>query len=87
MTNRGIHIAATTQFLGVDWSAFVVVFLVALIVTVAVVTCYGLGLRLLGAGQSASTRPTGATVGAFACFAVSAAAVLYGLYLVIPQFH
>ena len=28
-----------------------------------------------------------ATVGAYACFALGGAAVLYGLYLIIPQFH
>jgi len=32
-------------------------------------------------------RPLGATVGAMLCFAVSIAAVLYGLWLLIPQFH
>ncbi|MFS0794096.1 hypothetical protein [Microbacterium sp. 1P10AE] len=32
-------------------------------------------------------RPVAATIGGFACFAGFAAAVLYGIYLVIPAFH
>ena len=89
-------------FLGVDWGAFVVVFAVALAATVAVVVFYALGLRLLAGGQldpvadadgNAASAPTavhrspGRLAGAYACFAVGVAAVLYGLYLIIPQFH
>ncbi|KZE41509.1 hypothetical protein [Microbacterium sp. T32] len=33
------------------------------------------------------TRPVAATIGGFACFAGFAAAVLVGVYLVIPAFH
>jgi hypothetical protein len=32
-------------------------------------------------------RPTWASLGAYLCFAISVAVVLYGIYLIIPQFH
>jgi len=91
------------QFLGVDWGAFVVVFLVAFAATVVIVCFYAIGLRLLAAGapmdgsderrdtQGAAAvsfhRPPIATGAAVLCFAVCVAAVLYGLWLLIPQFH
>jgi hypothetical protein len=91
---------ASDNFLGVDWGAFGVVFVVAFAAAVVIVAFYALGLRLLAAGSDDDTgadgsivstargsRPLGATVGAFACLAICAAAVLYGLYLIIPQFH
>lgn len=74
-------------FLGVDWGAFVVVFLVALVASLVVVTSYALGLRLLSTGETTRQRALTATVGAGLCFAVGVAAVLYGLWLIIPQFH
>lgn len=32
-------------------------------------------------------RPTWASLGAYLCFAIDVAAVLFGLWLIIPQFH
>lgn len=74
-------------FLGVDWGSFVVVFLVALVASLVVVTSYALGLRLLSTGETTRQRSLPATVGAGLCFAVGVGAVLYGLWLIIPQFH
>jgi hypothetical protein len=100
-----------TVFLGVDWGAFVVVFLVALAATAVIVTSFALGIRAFaagaeepagagagtGAGASDGTtaavatgpvsRPAGATAAGLACFAVGVAAVLYGLWMIVPQFH
>jgi len=90
------------QFLGVDWGSFVVVLLVALAATVVIVCFYALALRLLSLGApldgsdersmapaAAATfhRPPLATVAAVVCIAICVAAVLYGIWLVIPQFH
>jgi len=92
----------TGEFLGVDWSSIALVCITTLVATVVIVTFYSLGLRLLavgspnddvagadGGGASAmhEHRPLIATVGAVACIAVGVAAVLYGIYLVIPLFH
>ncbi|WP_245186020.1 hypothetical protein [Frigoribacterium sp. PvP032] len=112
------------MFLGVDWGAFVVVFVVALAATAVIVTFFALGIRLFaagatepvdsgpvpagaggagGAGAAGGAAPAGgagrltgapaaprslpATVGGAACFAVGIAAVLAGLWLIVPQFH
>lgn len=94
-----LRAAADGSFLGVDWGAFVVVSLVALAATVVIVVCYALGLRLLAAGAPldepdgspaggpAVRRPAIATGGAVVCFAIGVAAVLYGIWLIVPQFH
>ena len=90
-----------TVFLGVDWGAFVVVFVVALGATAVIVTFFALGIRLFAAGATeavpggpvpagaapAASRSLPATVGGAACFAVGIAAVLAGLWLIVPQFH
>ena len=123
------------MFLGVDWGAFVVVFVVALAATAVIVTFFALGIRLFAAGATeavaggpvpaeagagsgagdagaaalaggadhaggaghggagrlpaapAAPRSLPATVGGAACFAVGIAAVLAGLWLIVPQFH
>ncbi|BDZ51923.1 hypothetical protein GCM10025867_41640 [Frondihabitans sucicola] len=83
------------MFLGVDWGAFVVVFLVALAATAVVVLAFSLGLRLLAdgelegapAGGRSGPRSMPRSIAAWACIAVGAAAVLFALYLIIPQFH
>ncbi|WP_253259841.1 hypothetical protein [Subtercola boreus] len=92
--------AASGQFLGVDWGAFAVVFVISFVAAVVIVVFYALGLRLLAAGSPDDTgseghvtsaargeRPVAATFGGYLCLAIGAAAVLYGLYLIIPQFH
>ncbi|WP_291057558.1 hypothetical protein [Herbiconiux sp.] len=79
--------AGEGQFLGVDWGSFVLVFVVAFVASVLVVASYSLGLRLLATGSDRAHRPPIATAGAYLCIAVGIAAVLYGIYLVIPQFH
>ncbi len=95
-----VRAAGSAQFLGVDWGAFVVVFVVAFIAAVVIVALYALGLRLLATGSADDTGEDGAIVGGrrgrrpavasaagYLCLAVGIAAVLYGLYLAIPQFH
>ena len=99
MQNFTVHTAASNgSFLGVDWGSFVVVFLVALVATAVVVISYAVALRLLAVGapldvqggaasRRSVRRPVAATVGAIVCLAVGVAAVLYGIWLIIPQFH
>lgn len=90
------------MFLGVDWGAFVVVFATALAATAVIVTSFALGIRLFadgavesdgGSGAVAASasarrsRPLAATVAGGLCFAVGTAAVLFGLWMIVPQFH
>jgi hypothetical protein len=85
-------------FLGVDWSSIAEVCIVTLIATVAIVTIFSIGLRLLSIGAAddggdtaaavaVSPRPLAAALVGYLCVGVSGAAVLYGIYLVIPAFH
>lgn len=68
----------------IKWDSFVLVAGVVLLTTVVLTTFYAGGVRLL---ETAGTSNSAARVGAYACFAVSVAAVLFGLWVVIPQFH
>ena len=75
------------SMISIDWGAFGLVFAAAIIASVVIVTFFSVALRLFATGEDGTHRPTAATVGAMACVAVCAAAVLYGIYLVIPLFH
>ena len=69
----------------IQWGSFFVVAAVAVVATVVLTVFYAGGVRLLSDGHAAgSTARVGA---ACACFALCAAAVLFGLWLVVPQFH
>ncbi|MDF3302189.1 hypothetical protein [Streptomyces tropicalis] len=70
----------------IDWAAIGSVFGVSLVVTVGLVTLFTLGIAGLSRRESASTRgesAVAATVGASACFALCAAAVAYGISLIV----
>ncbi|NKX49007.1 hypothetical protein HER39_00065 [Arthrobacter deserti] len=71
-----------------DWLAFVVVAVATLVSALVVVGFYGLGVRLLAVAADAPL-PRQPLVRSFAylCFGVCAAAVLYGIYLIVPAFH
>ncbi|GAA3340490.1 hypothetical protein GCM10017714_20430 [Curtobacterium pusillum] len=87
----------------IDFGAIGTVAGVGFVAAVGVVLLYTLGLRLLGTGQPVDAggdhtqyaeetarsgkTPPAALVGAGVCFAVCIAAVLYGIWMTIPQFH
>jgi hypothetical protein len=87
----------------IDFASIGTVAGVGFVSAVGVVLLYTLGLRLLGTGQPADAggdhtqyadetarsgrTPPVAMVGAVVCFAVCVAAVLFGIWLTIPQFH
>ena len=74
--------------MSIDWFAFVIVAVATLVASMTVVGFYGLGVRLLAvATDAAPTRQPAVRLGAYACFAVCVAAVLYGIYLIAPAFH
>ena len=92
--------AAATGGVDIDWGAFGVVFGVALVAAVVVVVAAALALRLFAVGSAddtgpeghevsaaAGARPASATAGGVLLLAVAAGVVLYGLWLIIPQFH
>ncbi|AMM21965.1 hypothetical protein AX769_19720 [Frondihabitans sp. PAMC 28766] len=90
--------APVTGFLGVNWSSIAEVCIVTLVATVGIVVIFSIGLRLLSIGSpddggdlaasgAITRRPVAATAVGYLCVAIGGAAVLYGIYLVIPLFH
>ncbi|MFI6375194.1 hypothetical protein [Streptomyces sp. NPDC050546] len=74
-----------------DWTALGQVAAVSVGVTVAVVVVFAFGVlglaRLDGArDQPGGTSAFGLTQAAL-CFLACAAVVVYGIYLIVPQFH
>ncbi|MFD7546456.1 hypothetical protein ACFV0R_31085 [Streptomyces sp. NPDC059578] len=77
--------------MNIDWAALASVFGVSLVVTVALVGLFTLGIVGLSkreAALAAEGGPKGgsaavAATGAYACFALCVAAVTYGIYLIV----
>lgn len=70
----------------IDWAALGSVFGVSLIATVALVGLFTLGIVGLTKHEAAAADGGSATMmrtGAYACFALCAAAVAYGIYLIV----
>ncbi|CCK31055.1 putative secreted protein [Streptomyces davaonensis JCM 4913] len=70
----------------IDWAALGSVFGVSLVVTVALVALFTLGISGLARRERAAEQggtATAAVTGAYACFAACAAAVGYGIYLIV----
>ncbi|KUH36505.1 MULTISPECIES: hypothetical protein [Streptomyces] len=70
----------------IDWAALGSVFGVGLVTTVALVGLFTLGLVGLSRQEQAATQGGSAALartGAYACFALCAAAVAYGIYLIV----
>jgi hypothetical protein len=70
----------------IDWGAFGLVALVALVAAAALVTLYASGLRLMVWSQSGSLMRT-KRIGAVVCFIACGALVLFGIYLIVPALH
>jgi hypothetical protein len=70
----------------IDWAALGSVFGVSLVATVTLVGLFTLGVVGLAKRESASAQGGSAAfavTGAYACFAACAAAVAYGIYLIV----
>lgn len=76
----------------IDWGSFVVVAGVSLVGACLLVAFASIGFRLYDSGkrERATAAPGGgrwAITGAVLSFAVCAAAVLFGVYLIVPVFN
>ncbi|MEJ8634181.1 hypothetical protein ABZY19_03370 [Streptomyces sp. NPDC006475] len=72
--------------MSIDWAALGSVFGVSLVATVALVGLFTLGVVGLSKQESASAQGGSAALartGAYVCFALCAAAVTYGIYLIV----
>ncbi|MFH9067005.1 hypothetical protein ACH4GM_38255 [Streptomyces coeruleorubidus] len=70
----------------IDWAALGSVFGISLVVTVALVALFTLGITGLSRREQAVAQGGSAglaVTGAYACFAACAAAVGYGIYLIV----
>ncbi len=71
--------------MSLDWAAMATVAVVGVAVTVGVVGLFTLGIAGLSRQEAAVSRGASAPLartGAYACFAVAAAAVAYGIWLI-----
>lgn len=76
----------------IDWGSFILVAAVSLVGACLLVAFASIGFRLYDHGkrERAAALPGGgrwAITGAVLSFAVCAAAVLFGVYLIIPAFN
>jgi hypothetical protein len=72
--------------MNIDWAALGSVFGVSLVATVALVGLFTLGIVGLTKQEAAAAQGGSALLartGAYACFALCAAAVTYGIYLIV----
>jgi len=75
--------------MNINWAALVLVAVATITAAIAIVGLFSLGVAALTSGQrsrggSAAMLPT---VAGYACLAVAGLIAIYGLYLIIPQFH
>jgi hypothetical protein len=71
--------------MSIDWGAFATVFVVGVVATVGLVGLFTLGIVGLSRQEAAADSGAGAPLartGAYACFALCAVAVGYGIYLI-----
>ncbi|MEU6509922.1 hypothetical protein [Streptomyces sp. NPDC046942] len=72
----------------IDWSAIGSVFGVSLAVTVGLVAVFTLGVSALARREKAAAQGDSAALAvtsAYVCFAACAAAVAYGMYLIVAK--
>ncbi|KUN25841.1 hypothetical protein AQJ11_20810 [Streptomyces corchorusii] len=72
----------------IDWAALGSVFGVSLAFTVALVVLFTLGINGLSRREKAAAQGGSAALavtGAYVCFAACAAAVAYGIYLIVVK--
>ncbi|MBZ4323580.1 hypothetical protein [Streptomyces huiliensis] len=67
----------------IDWAALGQVFGVSLVMTVGLVGAFTLGIVGTSPSRDGGSASAGARVGAYAAFALCAAAVGYGIYLIV----
>ncbi|MGW1007196.1 hypothetical protein [Streptomyces sp. NPDC002520] len=72
----------------IDWAAIGSVFGVSLVATVGLVALFTLGVTGLSRREKAAAQGNSAALavtGAYICFAACAAAVAYGIYLIVVK--
>lgn len=81
--------------MNINWEALALVAVTTVVAAIAVVGIFALGVTALtsgpqvaGADGTVTAQPNlVARIAGYACIGISGMLVLYGLYLIIPQFH
>ena len=81
--------------MNIDWASLGLVAITTVVAAIAIVGIFSLGVAALTSGgdhESGSTLvknppSAAAKLAGYACVGISGLLVLYGLYLIIPQFH
>ena len=81
--------------MNIDWASLVMVAITTVVAAISIVGIFSLGVAALTSGGeqerggSLVARPPSAAakLAGYACVGISGLLVLYGLYLIIPQFH
>ena len=81
--------------MNIDWASLVLVAITTVVAAIAIVGIFSLGVLALTSGgehESGGTQvpnppSPAARIAGYACVGISGLLVLYGLYLIIPQFH
>jgi len=79
----------------IDWASLGLVAITTVVAAVAIVGIFALGVAALTSGGEresggslvANPPSPGAKIAGYACVAIAGLLVLYGPYLIIPQFH
>jgi hypothetical protein len=73
----------------INWGALALVAAVTIVGAMMIVGLFSLGVASLTARErsGAGAASLANTVVGYVCFALSGAIAVYGLYLIIPQFH
>jgi len=71
----------------INWGALVLVAVVTIVAAIAIVGLFSLGVAALTSRQRVDGGSSTLTVAGYGCLALSGLIAIYGLYLIIPQFH
>jgi hypothetical protein len=74
----------------INWSALLLVAVATISAAISIVGLFSLGVAALtGHARNAGTGTVsaGARLAGYACFTVSGLIAVYGIYLIVPQFH
>ena len=79
----------------IDWASLLLVAITTIVAAIAIVGIFSLGVAALtsggdheSGGRLVPDPPSpAAKLAGYACIGISGLLVLYGLYLIIPQFH
>ena len=71
----------------INWGALVLVALVTIVAAIAIVGLFSLGIAALTSRTRADNGGGTLVVAGYGCLALSGVIAIYGLYLIVPQFH